>query len=676
MLFNQIISDRQSRGYPATATGLLLLVTLFCIGTWAQPSRPSSPSVKPSVPAAVAPVPPATGHEMTGADLEAFLDGLMPAQLEREDIAGAVIAVVKNGQVLFAKGYGYSDMSKRTPVTTDATLFRIGSISKLFVWTSVMQLVEQGKLDLNRDVNDYLDFKIPPAFGKPITLRNLLTHTPGFEDTWNDMFVRDAQHMYPLGQYLENHIPVRIFPPGSVPAYSNYGATLAGYIVQRVSGEPFEKYVADHIFAPLEMKRTTFVQPLPEELKPLMSQGYKLASSDPKPFEFAEGFPAGGLATTALDMCNFMIAHLQNGQFGSSQILRPETATLMHSRLFGTDDRLNGWAYGFYEESANGHRIIGHGGDTEIFHSDLHLILDSDVGFFVSYNSRGKGELDARGVLFKKFLDRYFPNTQPPAGQIENAKADAARVAGFYEGSRRWENSFLKLVSLFPPGLGQAKVFANPDGTISIDSFEGPNGQLLKFEEVEPLFYREINGRSHLVFRPDGDGQMQFQSDAPDVILQKAGFWENKDFNYANLILSLGVMILTVVAWPVGTLVRKHYGRPLDPSPLDRKLRLGARLVCILFISFLVGWAGVLLWAIQSYLRVMTALVPWILCFGVLGVMCVLGTILVCVNAFRSWKTPGRWIWTKLHDTALALSCIGLTLFSITWKLMNFNVHY
>jgi len=169
---------------------------------------------------------------------------------------------------------------------------------------------------------------------------------------------------------------------------------------------------------------------------------------------------------------------------------------------------------------------------------------------------------------------------------------------------------------------------------------------------------------------------MQFQSDEPDVIFQKVGFWENKNFNYANLVISLGVIILTVALWPVGAPLRKHYGRPLDLSPLDRKLRLGVRLVCILFISFFVNWAGVLLWVIQSYLRLMTALVHWILCFGVLRVMCVLGTILVCVNAFRSWKTPGRWIWAKLHDTALALSCVGLTLFSITWKLMNFNVHY
>ena len=164
----------------------VLLLALFCIAMWAQPSLPASAPVKTAVPAAVAPAQSGAGHEMTAADLEAFLDGLMPAQIEREDVAGAVVAVVKDGQVLFAKGYGYSDVSKRTPVTPDATLFRIASISKLFIWTSVMQLVEQGKLDLNRDVNDYLDFKIPPAYGKPVTLRNLLTHTPGFEETERD----------------------------------------------------------------------------------------------------------------------------------------------------------------------------------------------------------------------------------------------------------------------------------------------------------------------------------------------------------------------------------------------------------------------------------------------------------------------------------------------------------
>src|ERR1022692_837003 len=189
MISNQILSDRHARGYMTILTGLLLLVALVCVGMWAQPSRPSSPPVKPLAPSAVVPAQSAPTHELTVVDLEAFLDGLMPAQLEREDVAGAVIAVVKDGQVIFAKGYGYSDMAKRTPITPDSALFRIGSTSKLFTWTSVMQLVEQRKLDLDRDVNDYLDFKIPPAFGKPITLRNIMTHTAGFEETAQELFV-------------------------------------------------------------------------------------------------------------------------------------------------------------------------------------------------------------------------------------------------------------------------------------------------------------------------------------------------------------------------------------------------------------------------------------------------------------------------------------------------------
>ena len=314
----------------------------------AETVQPKPPAPQPSA-SAQAPSASGTGaHELSRADLEAFLDGFVPFALEKADIAGLTLAVVKDGQILFEKGYGYadvttkramdpdrtlvrpgstsklftwtavmqlveqgkldldrdindyldfkvnssfskpitmrkmcirdsSDMAKRTPVTPDSTLFRPGSISKLFTWTSVMQLVEQGKLDLSRDVNDYLDFKIPPAFGKPITLRNIMTHTSGFEEAGKDLFVKDAQHMDSLEYYVKNHIPERIFPPGTVPAYSNYATALAGYIVQRVSGKPFEQYVAENIFTPLEMKRSTFVQPLPEDLKPMMSNGYDLS---------------------------------------------------------------------------------------------------------------------------------------------------------------------------------------------------------------------------------------------------------------------------------------------------------------------------------------------------------------------------------------------------------------
>ncbi len=667
MFPRQTVIQGLNRGKRVIVPALMLML-IFCIGTWAQ--KPASPAVKTAA-EPEGQVPQAAGtHELTGADLEAFLDGMMPSQLEREDIAGAVIAVVKDGQVIFAKGYGYSDRVKRTPVTPDSTLFRPGSISKLFTWTSVMQLEEQGKLDLDRDVNDYLDFKIPPAFGKPITLRNIMTHTSGFEETTHDLFVADAQHLFPLERYVKENIPNRIFPPGVIPAYSNYATSVAGYIVQRVSSKPFEQYVADNIFTPLEMKRSTFVQPLPKDMDPLMSKGYSVASSDPKPYEFVEAFPAGSVATTARDMCNFMIAHLQNGKFGNTQILRPETATLMHSRIFGTDDRMDGMAHGFYEESANGHRIIGHGGDTLAFHSDLHLIPDSNVGFFVSYNSAGKGEISPRTVLFHKFLDRYFPYTPPPAGKVDDPKADAASVAGLYKNSRRFESSFLKLTTL----LGEEKVVQNADGTISVDPMKSPNGQLVKFEEINPLLYREVHGQAKVAFKRDANGQMQFQLDWPIFISQKVGAGENKYLFYFLGIFGLIMVVLTVLMWPVAAIIRKRYGRPLDLNPMERKLRLVSRLVCLLFILFVGGWGFLLAKAEDP--AVINTLGPWIIILGLLGVLSAIGTLLVCFNALQNWRAPNRWIWIKLYETALALGCIGLIWFALTWNLMNFNVHY
>ena len=638
--------------------------------TQKETAPPSSAKESTMAETKLAPLRASAAHELTGADLEAFLDGMMPSQLQRENIAGAAISVVKDGKLIFAKGYGFSDVEKRTLVTADSTLFRPGSISKLFTWTSVMQLAEQGKLDLDKDVNEYLDFKIPPAYGKPITLKNILTHTAGFEELGRDLFVSDAQHMHSLEQFLKHHVPDRIFPPGVVPAYSNYATALAGYIVQRVSGKPFDQYAQDNIFSPLDMQRTTFVQPLPDNLKPLMSNGYKKASEKVQPFEFVEASPAGSVSTTAKDMCNFMIAHLQNGRFGDKQILKPETAKQMHSRLYGTDDRLNAMAYGFYEESRNGKRIIGHGGDTVFFHSDLHLILDENVGFFVSYNSAGQGETSPRTILFEAFLDRYFPFTLPAGEKAEHAMADAKEIAGFYKGSRRFDSSFLTLTT----PLGEPRVIANTDSTISVEPLKGPNGELKKFEEIAPFLYREVHGQDHIGFKKDAGGRWQFQLDYPFFIFQKVGLFENKFFNIGLLGFGLGVVGLTVLLWPVAAIVRKHYGKPLDYPPPGGRFRLFTRIVCILFVVFYGGWLSVL--SLSDDPNGINGLPPWIIAFGILGVICTVGTVLVWLNAVRSVRNPSRWIWTKLHDLILALACLGLVWFAFTWNLMNFNIHY
>ena len=252
-----------------------------------------------------------------------------------------------------------------------------------------------------------------------------------------------------------------------------------------------------------------------------MSNAYILGSDEAKPFENIGPFPAGSLSSTATDMAKFMLAHLQNGKFGNSQILKPETAKLMHSRLFALDDKANAMAYGFYEESRNGHRIIGHGGDTVSFHSDLHLIPDSGIGFFISQNSAGKGQPGLRTVVWDAFLDRYFPVNEEKLPTLETAKQDAAAVAGTYLPSRRPEKSLFRIMGL----LGQTSVNANEDGTISVDSLTDFNGKPKRWREVAPMTFRDVNGQDSLIFKPDANGRMQIVVPYPFMTFTASDFW-------------------------------------------------------------------------------------------------------------------------------------------------------
>ncbi len=646
------------------------------VGQGPETKSSAKPAVKNAAPVPVvgsaSPSTPST-HELTATDLEAFLDGMMPSQIERNDIAGAVVAVVKDGNLLFAKGYGYADVAKKTPISPETTLFRPGSISKLFTWTSVMQLVEEGKLNLDTDVNQYLDFKIPPAFGEPITLRDIMTHRSGFSETIKDLFVGSAKDLQPIGEYLPSHMPARIFAPGEVPAYSNYATDIAGYIVQRVSGEPYEQYVEEHIFKPLEMTHATFRQPLPDSLKPFMSSGYMLASQGAKPFEFVEVAPAGALSASAVDMTHLMIAHLQGGRYDGAQILKPETAEEMHARQRGWPSSMPAMALGFYEESRNGHRIIGHGGDTQYFHSDLHLILDSNVGLFVSYNSLGRGEGSPRSVLFDKFMDRYFPYKLPDPPALSTAAKDARTVAGAYMSSRRLETNILAATSM----LGEAKFAAETkDNTIYSDDLKGLNGQPIHFREIGPFLFRAVDGQSKIAFEKDATGRRIAYIDYPFMIFQKVNNpLDKKGVNYFILGLSLGIIVLTLLLWPIGAMFRKHYGQQLTLVPQARRVRTLAHVVCIVDIVFVVGLA-----LLASGLGKPGGLGQqgdlWLHLLQVVGVVSGVGALIAIYTAVKSWGDGRQWVWYKIWNTLFAIGCVGFFWFLFHWHLLNFNLNY
>ncbi len=261
---------------------------------------------------------------LDSARVASFMDGMMAAQLKNKHLAGASVAIVQNGKLLFAKGYGYADLERKTPVDPGKTLFRIGSISKTFIWTSVMQLVQQGKLDLNADINTYCkDFQIPANFPQPVTLLDLMNHNPGFEDRVLGLFAKSPESLKPLGEILREEMPRRVWAPGTISAYSNHGSGMAAYIVEQASGLSWDDYVEKHILQPLHMNHTTFRQPVPEALASGLSKGYtwqngRFQSGD---FEYVPLAPVGAASATAKDMARFMIAHLQYGKLDTVRIL-------------------------------------------------------------------------------------------------------------------------------------------------------------------------------------------------------------------------------------------------------------------------------------------------------------------------------------------------------------------
>ena len=671
---NELFAGRAPRRAAVPLSILIFVITiLFAVPAMAQktaqPQNPLVPAPKKVSEAQPTPAP-APPAEMTSADVGAFLDGLVPLQLQRNNIAGAVVVVVKDGKVLFAKGYGHADAEKKKPVSDSDTLFRVGSISKLFTWTAVMQLQEEGKLNLDRDINDYLDFKIPEKFGNPITVRDLMTHRPGFEEQIKDLFTTDPKKMIPLGEYLKTHTPGEIFEPGTVPAYSNYGAALAGYIVQRVSGEKFEDYVARHIFQPLGMTHASFVQPLPPDLKPLMSEGYELGSGKAKPFELIPAAPAGALSVSGQDMARFIIAQLQNGEYDGQRLLQPQTVALMHSRQAGLSPALNAMALGFYEESRNGHRIIGHGGDTMWFHSDLHLVQDQNLGFFISSNSAGKGDASLRTMVWQKFLDRYDPY-QPPAAKAPATKmADAKLVCGDYIPSRRLQTNFLWLGSL----LGEMTVKANADGTIENGSKQF-NGEPKKYEEIGPLVYRATGGQEMLAFVHGPGGRLTVAIDFPAMAFQRASWYQGKNFTLVLLIGCAAVFLLTLIFWFVGGLVRWHYGRKLEMEPGPRRLRAWTRVVCIVDLAALGTWVGTLAYGIGDITRLTPALDKWFHLAQLLTMAGVVLTLVALAEAVCAWTTS-RWWWSRVWETLIALAGIAFVWLAIYGHLWSWNVKY
>ena len=615
--------------------------------------------------------------ELTHSDVEAWLDGFMPYAIQRGGIPGAMVVVVKDGNVLLEKGYGYADVAARKPVDPERTMFRPGSVSKLVTWTAVMQLVEQGKIDLDKDVNTYLDYTIPSRDGKPVTVRNLMTHTAGFDETARALITTDPKAMATLAQGLKGAIPELVTDPGSTPAYSNYGASLAGYIVQSVSGEPFDDYVERHIFAPLGMQHSTFRQPLPRQFQDDMSKAYKPGSDKPQPFELIGGLaPAGSMAASGGDMGRFMLAHLQGGAVGGARILRQDTAQQMHTTTAPHIGPLNAMLLGFYQTNTNGHRVITHAGDTQWFHSELNLLLDDGVGVYVSFNSPGKEGVAGviRGTLFNQFMNRYFPGpSQDGHVAAATAHAHAQLMAGRYIFTRRAHTTFLAGLYL----LGQPEVSANADDTITVSDLTNLAGEPKKWREIAPFVWRNVDGTDRLAAQVENGQVVRFGYDAyPFMLFEPVPSWLSQSWLLPAWVCALTALLLTVLAWPISALVRRRYGVAYGLTGRDARAHRWIRIAALAVLAVTLTAIGTVVVIATNLDSAGPGMDTWIHVMRLLSLVVLIGGAAIGLwNAAVVLRSSRRWT-AKLWAVVLALSCLVVLYAGVVAHLVGFSAKY
>lgn len=492
-------------------------------------------------------------------NLEAFFDNTVNSKLEKYHIPNATVAVVKDGEIVYKKGFGLADIENNIPVDADTTLFRIGSTSKLITWTAVMQLVEAGKLDLNTDINTYLDFEIPPQLekplrnttAKPITMTDLMTHTPGFEDYPGMLFRLSKDELLPLNDYIKNYLPARIFPAGEVAAYSNYGTALAGYIVERVSGLPFSEYVEKNIFTPLNMNKSTYRQPPALDSPVRIAKPYRFVNGSytEASFEYIMLEPAGSMSSTASDMANFMLAHLSGGAYNGGRILKEETLKEMHKQHFTYDSTLGGMTLGFMHGVFNDKNVLFHGGSTMLYNTGLYLAPEVNTGIFISCSG---GNHLLHSEVFQEFMDFYYPiKAQIKGAPGEGNKGRAKEFTGEYQMNRRSVTTDDKIAGILAGGI--INVDVDEDGYLLVTN----GGETNKFIEIEPGVYQNLReGRTQdafgpfhkIIFKTDPFGRIMLTTDGP-MTYSKAPFYSTMSFTALAAIIIILIVIGSLIYW-------------------------------------------------------------------------------------------------------------------------------
>ena len=620
--------------------------------------------------------------EISREKVEAFIDGAVDTMMaEHSALPGVTVSVVYEGEILLLKGYGYADVEAETPVDPSRTLFRIGSITKTFTGLAVTQMVDRGLLDLDEDVNTYLrDFKIPEAFDTPITLRHLLGHRAGFEDSAVSLFEQNTEDTSALGTYLKEKMRNRVRPTGKSSTYTNYGIALAGYIVERVSGQDIASYMEENIFAPIGMYHTTLREPLgpghPQTMRPeleaLLATGYA-KGADGKPVAKPQDLmlqvaPAGAISSTAEDMARYMIARMNDDRVESGRLVSAEMTAYMRERPYNDRPLILDMGYAMAEGEMDGHAYRWHNGGGSSFFSDMFMYPGLQFGVFVSTNSNDGGALTS-GRIPRLVFERFFPSkltTEPPTPPADFATR-GQKFAGTYLATRRSYTTLEKLLAL-PQAYN---VSVDADGYLVV----AVGGQARKYAEIDEGVFQsaeptvaERNRYSYLYFYEDGTGvPVRISTTTSDPI--RVGFMESPSFFYTAFALALLLSMTSLAgAW-------RRAGRGLDMTPAGA---WASRLS-------VAGGFAVLVAAVGLGMTLATVaggnLDPII--FGwppaSLKTAAIASTIIVPVAIamlallWKAWQEPGWNTLRRVHYTAFTLALLMLANALNEWNMVGFH---
>jgi CubicO group peptidase (beta-lactamase class C family) len=609
------------------------------------------------------------------AEIAIFVDELFTAALEADRFPGGVVAVVQNGDVLFTRGYGVTGFESGGAVDPATTLFSVASVTKPVTATAVMQQVERGALDLHRDIADYLDFPVPHDYG-PITLAHLLTHTPGLEDRFIGMAGLDSVRMPPLGAYLRRNMPAQIRPPGDILMYSNHGYALAAYAVERVTGNPFDAYVHEHIFTPLGMESARLRPDRPVPSGMTVSDGHV---GGPTGYHVVPSiqlavWPAGSLQATAMDMANFMIAHLEGGRFGDQRILDAATVAEMHRRQFVHHERLAGWTYGFAEYTVGPERALLHDGDLPGFNSRLFLIPDRRLGFFTVNNG---GDLWFRVELTEAFLERF----SKPADDADNRtggvpaspSARETRLRGNYRSARYPRTTADKLAG----AVLEFRVRDGPDGSVTLfpPPIPGFTTEPTRWLPAGPLVFRNTEREEYIAFRADdGRAVMLFAPLLGAPWSYHAIHWiEALRVQVGFLATAVLLFLSAALGWPAAALVRRirTHVRPralehAETRSEARRVRIAAGTGAAIMLLFIVGLGLVFQQLVVGHRGAAYA----VFSLPFLGTVPTAFAALLTVTVWRErfWGTAAR-----VHLSAVVLALVLFIPFLAYWNLLGFR---